>query len=238
MTKRITRLLAAACLALCTPLGIASPDRSDDLSATLARLAPSLDPRVLARAVAAVGCAIKTGVRPAERLAVIDFSLPSSEQRLWIFDLRNMKLILRDWVAHGKQSGNNLAQRFSNQVGSHQSSLGLFLTAESYTGKHGLSLRMEGLEPGFNDKARERAIVIHGANYVNPKWIDVQGRIGRSLGCPAVRKEIAPLVVDQLKQGQFVFSYYPDDHWLNTSSLLNCGGDQLASQVYGSKARG
>lgn len=237
MTNRVTRLLAATCLSLCTLPVISTAARADDLTSTLARLAPSLDHQVLARAVSSVGCAIKSGVPPAERLAVIDFSLPSSEQRLWIFDLRNMKLVLRDWVAHGKQSGNNLAQRFSNQIGSHQSSLGLFLTAESYTGKHGLSLRMEGLEPGFNDKARERAIVIHGASYVDPEWIDVQGRIGRSLGCPAVRKEIAPLVVDQLKEGQFVFSYYPDDRWLNTSSLLNCGGDQLASRVYGNKGR-
>lgn len=234
MIFSFSRLIATSCLSLFALLGFSPSAYSDNLTSHLARLAPSLDTQVLARAVSAVGCAINSGVPPADRLAVIDFSLPSSEKRLWIFDLRAMQLVLEDWVAHGKNSGDNLASRFSNRVGSHQSSLGLFLTAESYSGKHGLSLRMEGLEPGVNDKARERAIVIHGASYVDPKWVDVQGRIGRSLGCPAVRTEIAPKVVDNLKEGQFLFSYYPDEQWLSTSPLLNCGSEPLVSQIYGS----
>lgn len=192
-------------------------------------LAPTLDRKVLRRAVAAMKCALDTGVDGAERLAIIDFSLPSSEQRLWIFDLEGRELLLHELVAHGQGSGQNLASQFSNVSGSYQSSLGLFRTSESYYGRHGYSLRMDGLEPGVNDRARDRAIVIHGADYVDPAWIDRQGRIGRSQGCPAVRQEVAGQVVDTLKDGQFLFSWYPDPEWLASSSYLNCQSRSVAS---------
>ncbi|MFT5889309.1 MAG: hypothetical protein ACI9BO_002135 [Zhongshania sp.] len=198
--------------------------RSTTLMADLSVAAPGLDRSVLQHAISAMECALQDGANAAERLAVIDFSLPSSKPRLWIFDLHTKQLVLKDLVAHGKGSGNNHATSFSNVEGSHQSSLGLFRTAESYVGKHGYSLRMDGLEQGVNDLARERAIVIHGADYVDPAWISRQGRIGRSLGCPAVRSEIAQQVVDNLKGGQFLFSYYPDSGWLASSNLLNCPG--------------
>jgi hypothetical protein len=195
----------------------------------LAAAAPNLERKVLGKAVAAMHCAIRSGAEPAERLAVIDFSLPSSAPRLWILDLSNQTLLLKDLVAHGQRSGDNYATRFSNIVGSHQSSIGLFRTQESYTGRHGYSLRMDGLEPGINDRARERAIVIHAADYVDPSWVDRQGRIGRSQGCPAVRPEIVETVVDSLKDGQFLFTYYPDEDWLASSSYLNCQPGMLAS---------
>ncbi|MFA5678535.1 MAG: murein L,D-transpeptidase catalytic domain family protein [Pseudomonas sp.] len=203
----------------------ATPYTSSVQSSLISRLAaeaPDLSPQVLLSAVSAMQCAIAGGVEPADRLAVIDFSLPSSEQRLWIFDLASQKLMLRDLVAHGQGSGDNFARTFSNIEGSHQSSIGLFRTQESYFGQHGYSLRMDGLEPGFNDLARQRAIVIHPADYVDPDWIQQHGRIGRSHGCPAVRPEVASMVVDSLKGGQFMFSWYPDDHWLATSALINC----------------
>ncbi len=120
------------------------------------------------------------------------------------------------------------ASHFSNREGSHQSSIGLFRGSEPYRGKHGYSLRMDGLEPGINDNARRRAIVIHGANYVDPGWIERQGRIGRSLGCPSVRPEVARQVVDQLKNGQYVFGWYPDPVWQHESKLLNCNTDRVA----------
>jgi hypothetical protein len=123
-------------------------------------------------------------------------------------------------------SGENLATRFSNTQDSHQSSLGLFRAAESYSGKHGYSLRMDGLEPGVNDRARERAIVIHAASYVDQRLAKTQGRIGRSLGCPAVRPQVARTVVDQLKGGQFIFAWYPDQGWLQSSAYLNCPSRQ------------
>ncbi len=123
---------------------------------SLAAVAPDLNPEVLRTAVSAMQCAVAGGAEPADRLAVIDFSLPSSEQRLWIFNLADQQLLLQDLVAHGQGSGDNFAQTFSNIEGSHQSSIGLFRTQESYFGQHGYSLRMDGLEPGFNDLARHR----------------------------------------------------------------------------------
>jgi len=201
------------------------------LTSALKQAAPSLSNNVLSTALSAMQCALSNGAEPAQRLAVIDFSLPSSDKRLWIFDLQSKKLVLHDFVAHGNRSGDNFATRFSNTNGSHQSSIGLFRTAESYQGKHGYSLRMDGLEPGFNDRARERAIVIHPADYVNPAWIKSQGRIGRSQGCPAVRPEIARTVIDKLKGGQFMFSWYPDQKWLQSSIYLNCRTGQIASRT-------
>ncbi|WP_174805187.1 murein L,D-transpeptidase catalytic domain family protein [Marinobacter daqiaonensis] len=196
---------------------------SDELLSGLSESAPNLDPRVLRYALDATSCAVRNGTAYPERLAVIDFSLPSSEQRLWIFDLEKRQLLMRDLVAHGRNSGDRDATAFSNVEGSHQSSIGLFRAAESYRGKHGYSLRLDGLEPGFNDLARQRAIVIHGADYVDPSWVTTYGRIGRSQGCPAVRQEIITEVVDSLKGGQLVFKYYPDQDWLARSGLLHCG---------------
>src|SRR5690606_7965075 len=138
------------------------------------------------------------------------------------------RLLLKEYVAHGNRSGGNQATAFSNRVGSHQSSLGLFRTAESYRGKHGYSLRMDGLEPGINDRARDRAIVIHPADYVNPQWIATQGRIGRSQGCPAVRPEVGRMVVDSLKGGQYLFAWYPDQQWLQSSAYLTCEPERVA----------
>ncbi|PAU65718.1 hypothetical protein BZL41_05970 [Pseudomonas sp. PIC25] len=206
----------------------AEPVPTSPLVDSLALTAPTLNRKILQHAVAAMECAINNGARPAQRLAIIDFSLPSTERRLWIFDLASQTLLLRDLVAHGQKSGDNFATRFSNDTGSHQSSLGLFRTSESYIGKHGYSLRMDGLEPGVNDRARERAIVIHPADYVNPAWIARQGRIGRSQGCPAVRPEVAKMVIDSLKGGQYIFSYYPDQKWLQSSVYLNCQPRQVA----------
>lgn len=227
--RRLVRCVAVFSL-LCTPL-LANAVTADGQFKHLARVSPGLDREVLRHALAAMQCAVNNGAAPARRLAVIDYSRPSAERRLWLFDLDQRRLLLHDFVAHGRRSGENFASEFSNTLGSHQSSLGLFRTAESYRGKHGYSLRMDGLEPGINDLARERAIVIHAADYVNPALVASQGRIGRSLGCPAVRPEIARMVIDQLKGGQFMFAWYPDQNWMRSSAYLNCasGSRQLAS---------
>jgi hypothetical protein len=225
-------LLTAACMtAFSLPALGAGKMIPDPMVASLSRAAPTLNTDILERAVGALRCAVNNGASDPQRLAVIDFSLPSTERRLWIFDLPTRSLLLRDLVAHGRQSGENVATRFSNADGSNESSLGLFLTSETYSGKHGYSLRMDGLEPGFNDRARQRALVIHPADYVSTGLIRSQGRIGRSLGCPAVRPEVAKLVVDSLKGGQFVFSYYPDQKWLKSSIYLNCQPRQVASMM-------
>jgi hypothetical protein len=219
MTNRPLQLLAALCLTLSTsaPAAVAVE--------ALARLAPDADPQVLRLALQARACAIHHGEAQADdRLAVIDYSQPSTEPRLWVFELAPLRLLHHEHVAHGRGSGENLAERFSNIEGSHQSSLGLFRTAETYQGGNGYSLRMDGLEPGINDRARSRAIVMHGAPYVNPEMAQRQGRLGRSFGCPAVRREVARDVIDSLKQGQLLFAYYPDANWLSQSAFLSCPG--------------
>lgn len=221
-------LCAAGLWLFSSPLLASGSPAYQPLLDSLSRAAPGLNKEALRHAVAAMQCAVNNGAQPAQRLAVIDYSLPSTARRLWIFDLKRQRVLLRDFVAHGRQSGENLATRFSNSEGSHQSSLGLFRTAESYQGKHGYSLRMDGLEPGINDRARERAIVIHAADYVNPLWSKRQGRIGRSQGCPAVRPEIARRVIDKLKGGQFMYSWYPDRSLVKASPYLNCQPRQVA----------
>ena len=223
-------LVAATLGALCSP-AFAANTSSPGLYNSLAQAAPELNPQVLKSALSAMQCAVSSGASPAQNLAVIDYSQPSTARRLWIFDLRKKTLVLRDLVAHGQKSGENFATQFSNNEGSHQSSLGLFRTQESYQGANGYSLRMDGLEPGINDSARERAIVIHPASYVNPLWSQTQGRIGRSQGCPAVRPQVAREVVDKLKDGQFMFAWYPDQHWLQSSAYLNCKPRLVASIV-------
>ena len=191
----------------------------------LVKAAPKADPEVLALALEARTCAARNGTgTDATRLAVIDYSKPSTERRLWVFDLRNANLLYDEYVAHGRGSGENLATSFSNTDGSHQTSLGLFTTAETYMGGNGYSLRMDGHEPGWNDNARNRLIVMHGAPYVNPLQARVQGRLGRSFGCPAVRPEVAKPMIDTLKQGQLVFAYAKNDKWLKGSRFLGCSG--------------
>ena len=197
--------------------------------ARLQALAPNADPGVLALALEARSCAVLNGDVPASsRLAVIDYSRPSTEKRLWVFDLANNSLLFNEHVAHGQGSGMNYATSFSNTEDSHKTSIGLFLTAETYNGGNGYSMRMDGLDRGFNDKARQRAIVMHGADYVNPNMIAKQGRIGRSHGCPALRRAVAAKVINILKDKQLVFSYANDNTWLHASRFFGCNGRTVA----------
>lgn len=223
--SRLRRASITAALCLLFGAGQAQAiTEAQALAAQLRSAAPAINPQVLILALSAMNCAVHHGAEPASRLAVVDYSLPSSQTRLWIFDLASRTLVLQDLVAHGQGSGDNYASAFSNTEGSHQSSLGLFRTQESYVGKHGYSLRLDGLEPGINDQARSRAIVVHEADYVDESWVARHGRIGRSQGCPAVRPGVGAIVVDSLKDGQFMFAYYPDQNWLATSAWLNCPG--------------
>lgn len=205
----------------------ASPEKpaAPTLLQQLVQAAPKADPEVLALALEARTCAARNGTgTDATRLAVIDYSKPSTERRLWVFDLASARLLYDEHVAHGRGSGENLATQFSNTDGSHQTSLGLYTTAETYFGGNGYSLRMDGHEPGWNDNARNRLIVMHGAPYVNPLQARAQGRLGRSFGCPAVRPEVAKPMIDTLKQGQLVFAYAKNDKWLKGSRFLGCSG--------------
>ena len=216
------KIVLAALLICAFSAVIAQPMVSSE---TLRRLASDADPQVLASALSAVQCAQASGVgEHASRLAVIDYSRSSRMPRLWVFDLQEAKLLYREHVAHGQGTGDDKAERFSNRPGSLQSSLGLFFTTDTYQGRNGYSLRMDGLEAGINDQAMSRAIVMHGAAYVDPAAAQRQGRLGRSWGCPAVRREVARPIIDDLKGGQFIFSYYPDPQWIAQSKLLRCPG--------------
>jgi L,D-transpeptidase catalytic domain len=180
---------------------------------------------VLHVALNAVRCAVSSGdIAPPPTLTLIDYSRPSTEPRLWVFDMRTGALLFHELVAHGRGTGENRAEHFSDDMNSHQSSLGLFVTRDTYVGHNGYSLRLDGLEPGFNSRAMERAVVMHGAQYVNAEFAAKQGRLGRSWGCPALREAIAHQVIDTVRGGGVIFSYYPDQKWLTTSRFLNCGG--------------
>jgi hypothetical protein len=180
-----------------------------------------IDPAVFKMALHAAETAVSRGdANDPGTLTVIDFSKPSTERRMWVYDLRSRTLLFEELVSHGRGSGRTMATAFSNVPESNQSSLGLYRTAETYVGKHGYSLRLDGLEPGINDRARERAIVMHGAEYVNGATAKAQGFLGRSLGCPALRPEVTRQVVEAVKDGGLLFAYYPDPRWLTTSKYL------------------
>jgi len=172
-------------------------------------------------ALGAASCAVKTGaVKNPGTLTVIDYSKPSSERRLWVYDLKSRELLYQELVAHGQGTGDNMARQFSNRDESHQTSLGLFVTADTYVGKNGYSLRLDGLDRGYNDQARDRAIVMHGAPYVSDSFVKATGRLGRSWGCPAVSELVARKMIDTVKGGGLVFAYYPDAGFLKTSKFL------------------
>lgn len=168
-------------------------------------------------------------------LTLIDFSLPSIQKRLWIIDLKNKKLLFHDLVAHGKNSGENMATKFSNIRNSNMSSLGFYVTGQKYIGKHGLSLRLNGQDIGYNDKALERAVVMHGADYVNEGICKSMGRLGRSFGCPAVSMEIYQEVIETVAEGSCLFIFYPDADYLRKSRFLyeNTAVDFFLSPAFG-----
>jgi hypothetical protein len=176
---------------------------------------------VLELALGAASCAVKSGaVQLPRTLTVIDYSKPSSQKRLWVYDLTTRELLYEELVAHGQGSGANLATQFSNKPDSHQTSLGLFVTDDTYVGRNGYSLRLDGLDKGLNDRARERAIVMHGAPYVSPAFVKANGRLGRSHGCPAVSDGVARELINRVKGGGLVFAYYPDAQFLKASKYL------------------
>jgi hypothetical protein len=186
----------------------------------LLKLAPRLSPRALEAALTALNRLQASGAKVRlDVLTVIDYTIPSTERRLWVFDLAHMRVLFEELTAHGKNSGDNRAVRFSNVPNSLMTSLGAFLTGDTYIGKHGLSLRLQGLEKGVNDNSMDRAIVIHAAAYVNDSDAKSKGRIGRSWGCPAVRPEISRRLIETVQGGTLVLAYYPDRSWLQNSKL-------------------
>lgn len=214
-----------AAASVAAPAAVATPAVATPATLAFAKGAQGLSPKVLAMALDAVACARARGVSGQDDLlTIIDYSLPSTEPRLWVLDLAKGEVLFHELVAHGKGSGGNYATRFSNVNDSLQTSLGLFLTGGTYVGGNGYSLKLQGLDKGVNDRAEARHIVMHGAWYVSAEHARRQGRLGRSWGCPALSEASARTVIDTIKGGSFVFSYGGDKDWVQKASSRTCGG--------------
>ena len=184
---------------------------------------PELNIEALAQAIKGYSLMIYKNITSGNQvLTIIDYSLPSESPRFFIIDVSKGSILYKSLVAHGRNSGANYAVSFSNRKGSLKSSIGFFVTGETYYGKHGLSLRLNGLERNINDNAMDRAIVIHAASYVNEEFVKRYGRLGRSYGCPALPKENYENIVNTIKDKTCVFIYYPDREYLAESEIINC----------------
>jgi len=209
-------------------LAIASPAQADAPEANVAVDARPSAPEGLSAtvwhdALAARDCALaRDEALRDDVLVVVDFSQPSTEERLWVVRPASGEVLLRTHVAHGRGTGGLMAASFSNVPESHQSSLGVFRGGETYVGKHGRSLRLDGLEPGINDRARDRAIVVHAADYATAAFADRVGRLGRSHGCPAVPPEDRDPLIRHLQQGGLMVAWADDPSWRAHSELLTC----------------
>ena len=153
-------------------------------------------------------------------ITLIDFSKPSSEKRMCVVHIKEKKVLYTSYVSHGKKSGDKYAKWFSNKVGSHKSSLGFYVTENTYNGRNGYSLVLNGLEKGFNSNAKQRAIVVHGADYCDPKELESSDRLGRSFGCPAIPQSLTRPIIDTIKEGTLLFVYANDQQYLKRSPIL------------------
>jgi hypothetical protein len=153
-------------------------------------------------------------------ISIVDFTLSSCKKRLFVIDIKNYKVLYNTYVAHGRNSGTEYAKEFSNNPESYKSSLGFYVTGDTYKGEHGYSLRLEGEEKGINDNAYSRAIVMHSAPYVNEKYIKAKGYIGRSLGCPAIPQKVYKPIIEKIKNGTCLFLYSPNDYYISHSTFL------------------
>lgn len=202
-----------------TALNKAEQLAKKDLEA-LHEKAPELDQKVLKLAAHAYNHALQNDKVKKPYLTVIDYRLASSKERMWIFDVDKHKLLFHTYVAHGKNSGQRFAKNFSNRNQSKESSLGTYVTKDTYYGGKGLSLNLQGLEHGFNDHAYDRRVVVHGAWYVEENFIKNSGQAGRSWGCPAVGKAMAKPIINTIKGGSVLFAYYPDSKYLASSEYV------------------
>jgi hypothetical protein len=165
---------------------------------------------------------VQTGkVRKAGVLSICDFSQSSRRKRLYIIDIRSKKMLVNTYVAHGRNSGGEYASKFSNRPESHQSSLGFYVTRQTYFGGFGLALKIDGVERGINDRANERNIVVHGSRYIGDKFLKNNPFNGRSFGCPAIPTAHTPKVINSIKDGSCLFIYHPTKHYLTKSRILN-----------------
>lgn len=153
--------------------------------------------------------------------SIVDFSQSSRSKRLYIIDLQEMKVFMNTYVAHGRNSGKEFAESFSNRPESHKSSLGFYITGSTYTGTHGLSLRIDGVEKGINDRAWARRIVVHGSDYVGDNYLESNPFSGRSYGCPAIPSTERDSIINAIKEGSCLFIYHPSKLYISRSKILN-----------------
>lgn len=192
-----------------------------------------LNPALIQKVLKTLKCAKTYNLEHNPILTIIDYSLPSSEKRLWVFDLNEKKLLFHTYVSHGLNSGTLLSNYFSNKFNSKSSSIGVYKTEKSYHGRHGLSLHLDGLDRGFNDNASGRSVVMHGGWYVDEDFIKKYGRAGRSWGCPALPVNLASTIINTIKEDSLFVIYYPSDNWFLKSKFLNC--DNTSPTRYGSR---
>jgi len=221
--KKITKI--ASLVFLCCLVSGALADElisAEPVAKDLAKKTNGLKPKIVKLAIDAFNKAKQNGVGIKKPIiTVIDYSIASTQKRLWVLDIDKKKVLYTSMVAHGRNSGENYTTTFSNKMGSKQTSVGVFLTENTYTGHCGYTLRLQGLEKGFNDKAKDRLIVFHGAPYVNTKIANTYGRLGRSWGCPAVEKELATPIINTIKGGTLMFSFANVKPWLKESKFIN-----------------
>lgn len=194
----------------------------NDINLMLNNQEPSLNPQVILQVMRTLKCSDEYNVDHNNILTVIDYSLPSNEKRLWVFDLKEKKLLFNTYVSHGIKSGALISNFFSNKFNSKASSIGVYQTQKAYYGRDGLSLRLEGLDRSFNDNASNRAVVMHSGWYVEEDFIKKYGRPGRSWGCPALPLHNSQAIINTIKDKSLLVIYYPSDNWFNKSKFLNC----------------
>lgn len=198
------------------------PVSLNDINMMLHRETNTLSEEVIDKVLTTLGCANEYKIVHNHILTIIDYSLPSNKKRLWVFDLKEKRLLFYTYVSHGIKSGALLTNFFSNKNNSKASSLGVYKTEKSYYGREGLSLRLNGLDVSFNDNASNRYVVMHGGWYVDEQFIKKYGRPGRSWGCPAVPPEFSKAIINTIKDNSLFVVYYPNDHWFTKSKFLHC----------------
>ncbi|TDH18331.1 murein L,D-transpeptidase catalytic domain family protein [Segetibacter sp. 3557_3] len=202
----------------------------DSVYESIGLLTYGLERDVFSKAYKGYQYLLNKGVlRKTSTLTICDYSQSSNNKRLYVIDLKEGKLLYNTYVSHGKNSGQEFATSFSNITNSNKSSLGFLVTAETYSGKAGYSMRFDGMESGVNDKVRMRDIVLHGSRFVNEHFMDMRGAIGKSLGCPAVPLVQAKKIIDAIKGGSCFYVNHPDDWYTRTSTILNANVDLMLS---------
>lgn len=195
---------------------------SQDIKSLITNQAPEIQHDLVQKIDNVFTCLSHSAIPYQKKLTVIDYSLPSNQKRLWVFDLEQQQLLYHTYVSHGLHSGQKYTVFFSNQQNSRASSIGVYKTLKSYLGREGSSLRLKGLERGFNDNAEARSIVMHGAFYTEPEFIQKYGRAGRSWGCPALPESQSKAIIDTIKEDNIMIIYYPSDAWFKKSPFLTC----------------